>query len=62
MTHSLKAIARCVQDFKRVHVCLKDGWDLGRTSQATGLSGPLVAPCVDMTSEEAILPFDEVPF
>jgi hypothetical protein len=60
--HSPEAITRYVQDFKRVHVCLREGWDLGKIAAATGLSRPLITQYVDMIQENDTVSFDEVPF
>ncbi len=61
--HSPEAITRYVQDFKRVHVCLKEGWDLGKIAAATGLSQPLISQYVDLIQEDGtVSSFDEVPF
>lgn len=49
--HSPEAITRYTNDFKRVHVCLKEGWDLKKITQATGLSSPLVKQYVDMIED-----------
>ena len=36
--HSPAAVTRYINDFKRVHTCLKDGWAVEKISYATGLS------------------------
>ena len=60
--HSPAAVTRYVQDFKRVHICLRDGWNLGKIAQATGLSPGLVTQYVDMIQGDDTVTFDEVPF
>lgn len=62
--HSPEAITRYTNDFKRVHVCLKEGWDLKKIAQATGLSTALAKQYVDMIeNEEHILDTNEtLPF
>ena len=49
--HSPEAVTRYVRDFKRVYLCLKEGWTLDKISQATGLSKPLVDEYVTMIDE-----------
>lgn len=40
--HSVHAVTRYTNDFKRVMTCLKEGWDFMKISSATGLSHSLV--------------------
>ena len=46
--HSPDAVSRYTNDFKRVHTCLKEGWDIQKITQATALSKTLVKEYVDL--------------
>ena len=46
--HSTNAVVRYTNDFKRVHICLKDGWEYSKIAQATGMSQSLVKEYVDL--------------
>ncbi len=56
--HSPEAITRYVNDFKRVWVCLKEGWSIEKITAATGLSAKLAAQYIDMINEEDKLTAD----
>jgi predicted transcriptional regulator len=49
--HSPEAVTRYVRDFKRIHLCLKEGWTIEKISQATGLSKPLVDEYTQLIEE-----------
>jgi hypothetical protein len=46
--HSPEAVTRYTNDFRRVQVCLKEGWELGKIKQATGLSESLAKQYIDI--------------
>jgi DNA-binding CsgD family transcriptional regulator len=61
--HSPEAITRYVNDFKRVWVCLKEGWTLEKITTATGLSEGLANQYIEMIEENDQLITDEtLPF
>ncbi len=49
--HSPEAVTRYVHDFKRVHLCLKEGMEFGKIPVATGLSKGLVNQYVDIIDD-----------
>lgn len=46
--HSPAAVTRYINDFKRVHTCLKDGWAVEKISYATGLSKSLTKEYINL--------------
>lgn len=61
--HSPEAVSRYVKDFKRVYTCLKEGWDIGKITQTTGLSENLSNQYIEMIEKHNnILKEEEVPF
>ena len=46
--HSVRAVTRYTNDFKRVMTCLKEGWDFMKVSSATGLSHSLVKEYINL--------------
>jgi hypothetical protein len=49
--HSPEAVTRYTNDFRRIQVCLREGWDLGKITQATGLSKGLTKQYIDIMEE-----------
>jgi AraC-like DNA-binding protein len=61
--HSPEAVSRYTKDFKRVYTCLKEGWDLGKIKQTTGLSESLSEQYIDMIeNQNSLLELEELPF
>jgi len=63
--HSPEAVTRYTNDFRRIQVCLREGWDLGKISQATNLSKALTKQYVDIMEEYGSIndnEFNEIPF
>ena len=66
--HSPEAVTRYTNDFRRIQVCLKEGWELGKISQATGLSKALTKQYIDIMEEHDSIESitdnanDELPF
>jgi DNA-binding CsgD family transcriptional regulator len=50
--HSPEAVTRYTNDFRRVQVCLEEGWTIDKISQATGLTKPLIQQYVDIMEEQ----------
>ena len=50
--HSPAAVTRYINDFKRVHTCLKEGWPIEKISYATGLSKSLTREYINLMNEE----------
>lgn len=50
--HSPAAVTRYINDFKRVHTCLKDGWEVEKISYATGLSKSLTNEYIDLINNK----------
>lgn len=57
--HSPAAVSRYTNDFKRVHSCLKEGWDLPKITQATALSKSLVKEYVDLMQNNDMMDMDD---
>ena len=63
--HSPEAVIRYTNDFRRIQVCLREGWDLGKITQATGLSKGLTKQYIDIMEENDNVEnndSDELPF
>ena len=50
--HSPAAVTRYINDFKRVHTCLKDGWALEKISYTTGLSKSLTKEYINLINNK----------
>lgn len=50
--HSPQAVTRYINDFKRVHTCLRENWPLEKISYATGLSKSLTQEYINLINEE----------
>lgn len=50
--HSPAAVTRYINDFKRVHTCLKDGWAVEKISYATGLSKSLTNEYINLINNK----------
>lgn len=55
--HSPQAVARYINDFKRVRECIKAGWTVLQTACTTGLSKSLTNEYVEMMNEYGIPSF-----
>ena len=62
--HSPEAVVRYTSDFRRIHLCLKEGFDLCKISKTTGLSHSLVEQYVDLieNNDKVIENDAELPF
>ena len=52
--HSPQAVARYINDFKRVRECIKEGWSIDKTAYTTGLSKSLTKEYVDIIDENGV--------
>ena len=50
--HSPEAVVRYTSDFRRIQLCLKEGFDLCKISQTTGLSHSLIEQYVDLIEDK----------
>ena len=46
--HSVRAVTRYTNDFRRVQTCLKEGWEVVKIAAATGLSKSLTQEYMDL--------------
>lgn len=63
--HSPEAVTRYTNDFRRIQICLREGWELGKISQATNLSKALTKQYIDIMEEYGKIndsESDEIPF
>lgn len=61
--HSPEAVSRYTKDFKRVYTCLKEGWNIEKITQTTGLSESLSKQYIEMIEEHNnVTEEEELPF